>query len=190
MFGPISTPSGWEDQLDGTEAAVQARGIGAPGAPGAPGVPGAPGAAGGFPGGPGGFPGGPGGFPGGPGGFPSGPGGFPVGPGGFPGGSGGFPGGPGGFPGGPEAQMPTTPPPSFIPAQAAGFQAASNPFGISRCLFRFVYIWQTNGLAYWSYLTGVTRNSVFGYRWIGTGPFGYWLFFAVNLRQINFYFCT
>ena len=165
------------------------------GAPG--GFPG--GAPGGFPGGaPGGFPGGaPGGFPGGaPGGFPGGaPGGFPGGaPGGFPGGApGGFPGGaPGGVPGGAPGGVggpPQSPPPAFTPPRPQQQLFAVDPGGIRRCLFRYVYIWQTNGQQYWMFLTFVGRNSIAGYRWFGFPPFGFWGYFGLDLRQISTFVC-
>lgn len=168
------------------------------GLPGGPGIPG-----GGFPGGPGipggGFPGGPGipggGFPGGPGipggGFPGGPGipggGFPGGPG-IPGG--GFPGGPGG-PGGTapgQVGAPPSGPPSFIPTQSIQAQSVA-PGSIRNCLFRYVYIWQSNGEQYWIYLTFVGRDSIAGYRWFGRGPFGFWIYFGLDLRRVNQFFC-
>ncbi|OXM83761.1 hypothetical protein CF651_24345 [Paenibacillus rigui] len=146
-----------------------------------------------FPGGQGGFPGGPGGFPGGPG---MGPGGFPGGPGqgGFPPpppGPGGFP---GGFPGGPGGQnppgAPQSPPPAFIPQQSSATLFAVDPGSIRRCLFRYVYIWQDNGESYWIYLTHVGRNSISGFRWYGFGPVGFWLFFGLDLRRIQSFFCV
>ena len=113
--------------------------------------------------GPGG-PGGPG--PGGPGfGFPGGPGG----PGfGFPGGPGGpGPGGPGGpGPGGPSV-------------------FAIDPGQINFCLFKFTYIWQTNGTSYWAYLTRAGRNSIAGFRWRR----GRWVYFGLDLRNIESFFC-
>ncbi|WP_420848587.1 hypothetical protein [Paenibacillus oryzisoli] len=199
---PVPQYYGWVPTYD-------PRGLGGLGIPGFPGIggmlPGFPGGQGGFggpggfPGGPGGFPGGPGGFPGGPGGFPGGPGGFPGGPGGFPGGPGGFPGGPGGFPGGPGFpppgpgtgqggyQPPTSAPPSQIPQKplkAPGVYAV-DPGGISRCLFRFTYIWQSNGQQYWYFPVFVGRTSVSGFRWTGFS----WIFFGIDLRFIDSFTC-
>jgi hypothetical protein len=152
-------------------------------------TPGLPGFPGGIPGGlpspgPGGFPGGPGGFPGGPGGFPGGPGGFPGGPGGFPGG------GPGPFPGGGQGPgAPQSPPPSFVPTKASASLYAVDPGSIRRCVNRYVYIWQDNGDQYWIFLTFVGRNSISGYRWYGFGPFGFWLYFGLDLRRIDQFSC-
>ncbi|SDE36812.1 hypothetical protein SAMN02799630_05268 [Paenibacillus sp. UNCCL117] len=160
-------------------------GPGWPGGPGGPGGgPGWPGGGPGWPGGPGGPGGGPG-WPGGPGGPGGGPG-WPGGPGG-PGGGPGWPGGPGG-PGGPSG-APQSGPPSFIPKKNPQLFAV-DPGSIRRCLFRFVYIWQQNGDQYWIYLTFVGPNSISGFRWFGVGPFGYWIFFGLDLRRIDSFFCS
>ncbi|MDF2923658.1 MAG: hypothetical protein K0R57_2572 [Paenibacillaceae bacterium] len=135
-----------------------------------------------------GFPGGPGGpgFPGG-GPFPG-----PGGPGPFPGPGG--PGGPGPFPGpgipGPGGQgAPGGPPPSYIPPKPGtgpGFSVqAINPGAIVGCRFRYVYIWQSNGDAYWAYLTFVGRNSVAGFRWTGFN----WVYFGLDTRFIDQFTC-
>jgi len=122
----------------------------------------------------------------GPGGFPGGPGGFPGGPGGFPGG---FPGGvPGGAPGG-QPGAPASPPPSFVPPEPAAVPFAVDPGSIRRCLFRYVYIWQTNGEQYWMYLTHVGQRSIAGFRWFGFGPNGFWLYFGLDLNRIRQFTC-
>ncbi|MCZ8515565.1 transporter [Paenibacillus filicis] len=56
-------------------------------------------------------------------------------------------------------------------------------------MFRYVYIWQTNGEAYWMYLTHVGRTSIAGFRWYGTGPFGFWIYFGLDLRRIDSFVC-
>ena len=134
---------------------------------------------------------GPGGFPGGgPGGFPGGgPGGFPGGgPGGFPGG------GPGGFPGGgPGMGPPQGRPPAFIPQQATATHAtfvqpgvfAVNPGSIRPCLFRYTYIWLTNGQQFWMFPTFIGRDSISGWRWTGFR----WFFFGTDLRRIVAFTC-
>lgn len=149
------------------------------------GLPGFPG--GGFPGG--GFPGG--GVPGGgmtPGfpqpGFPQQPG-FP-GPG-FPG-----PGGPGGpsFPGGPQGggqQAPTSAPPAYTPqkpVKPAGYYAV-DPGAIAGCLFRFTYVWLSNGQQFWYYPIFVGSNSIAGFRWTGFS----WMYFGIDLRFIDSFTC-
>ncbi|MGG1514115.1 hypothetical protein ABE504_01800 [Paenibacillus oryzisoli] len=161
---PVPAAYGWVSAYD-------PRNLGLPGFPG-----------GGFPGMPGGFPGAPGGFPGGPGGFPGAPGGFPPPPP-FPGG----PGGPG-VPGAPGAgQAPTSAPPSFTPHKphkAPGVFAV-DPGGISRCMFRFTYVWLTNGQQFWYYPIFVGRHSIAGFRWTGFS----WMYFGVDLRNIDSFTC-
>lgn len=174
-------------QVNDTDKEVRSFLPGLPGFPGG-GTPGGPPPGGGFPP----FPGGGGGFPGGgPGSFPGG--GFPGGPGGgFPGGpGGGFPGGvPGGAPAGANPPgSPQSPPPSFIPQKSSASLFAVDPGSIRRCVFRYVYIWQDNGDQYWMYLTHVGRNSISGFRWFGYGPFGFWLFFGLDLRRIDQFSC-
>ncbi|TBL70770.1 hypothetical protein [Paenibacillus thalictri] len=133
---------------------------------------------------------------------------YPPGP--FPGGGGPAPGGfppppppaggpaPGGFPpppppGGPAGGPPQGPPPSFTPTQAtygAGPGAlAISPGSIQGCLYRYVYIWQNNGQSYWVYLTNVSRHSISGYRWLGFGPVGSWVYFGIDLNQISQFYC-
>ncbi|MEW9699251.1 hypothetical protein [Paenibacillus sp. SI8] len=151
-----------------------------------------PRAFGGNPFGPG-FPGGqqgPSGFPGMPGGgFPGTPG-FPGAPG-FPGG--GFPGGgsptmppPGPSAGG--AQPPSSPPPSYTPAKpfsATGAVTFVDPGAISRCLFRFTYVWLHNGRQFWFFPIFVGPTSVAGFRWEGFT----WRYFGIDLRSIESFTC-
>lgn len=123
------------------------------------------------------FPGGPGGGPpfGGPGGGPSsGPGGSPFG-------------GPGGGPGGPGAgsRPPSSPPPSFAPQKSHAQPFAVSPGSIRHCLFRFTYIWPRRGRGFWAWLTRVDRRSVSGWRWNGRR----WVFFGMDLRQIESFQC-
>ncbi|MED4607566.1 hypothetical protein P9317_15430, partial [Paenibacillus validus] len=92
-------------------------------------------------------------------------------------------------PGGPPTGAPQSPPPSFIPQQSGQQLFAVDPGGIRRCLFRFVYIWQQNGEQYWAYLTFVGRNSLAGFRWYGFGPFGRWIYFGLDLRRVEQFFC-
>ncbi|MBE1446571.1 hypothetical protein GGC63_006076 [Paenibacillus sp. OAS669] len=125
------------------------------------------------------------GGPGGPGFFPGAPGGFPGGPGGFPPSA---PPGVGG-PGGGAVGAPQSPPPSFIPPEPFAAPFAVDASSIRGCLFRYVYIWQDNGDQYWMYLTHVGRNSISGFRWFGTGPIGFWLFFGLDLRRIRQFTC-
>lgn len=113
-------------------------------------------------------------------------GGFPGGPGGFPGGPGGFPGGPGGAPGGGQAGgPPSSPPPAYVPQeQATAF--AVDPGGISRCMFRFTYIWLIDGRSFWFYPVFLGRNSIAGWRWSRRRG---WVYYGMDLRQIRSFQC-
>ena len=118
------------------------------------------------------------GGPGGPG--QGGPGfGFPGGPGG-PG-----QGGPGfGFPGGPGGPVQGGPGPS-VPGPGGPTVFAIDPGQINFCLFKFTYIWQTNGMSYWAYLVRAGRNSIAGFRWRR----GRWVYFGLDLRNIDSFYC-
>jgi hypothetical protein len=100
----------------------------------------------------------------------------------------GSPGFPPSFPGqGAEAGAPTTPPPSFVPAQTQQFGAfAVDPGSIRRCLFRFTYVWLRNFQQFWFYPIFVGRTSISGYRWTGNR----WVFFGISLRQIESFTCV
>lgn len=56
---------------------------------------------------------------------------------------------------------------------------------IKFCLFKFTYIWERNGRAYWAFLLNVDRVSVSGLRWLGWN----WVYFGVDLRQIDSFVC-
>ncbi|NTZ20028.1 hypothetical protein EXW96_21470, partial [Paenibacillus sp. JMULE4] len=79
--------------------------------------------------------------------------------------------------------------PPFTPQKQSAQLFAVDPGGIRNCLFQFVYIWQTNGDQYWIYLTFVGRNSIAGFRWFGRGNFGHWVYFGLDLRRIESFFC-
>lgn len=90
-------------------------------------------------------------------------------------------GGPGqGQQGGP----PSSPPPSFVPTQQAQTFAV-DPGGIARCLFRYTYVWLNNRQQFWFYPVFVGRQSVAGWRWTGFR----WMYFGIDLRQIQSFTC-
>lgn len=62
---------------------------------------------------------------------------------------------------------------------------AVSPGSISFCLFRFTYIWETNGRSYWAYLFNVDRNTASGLRWFRNT----WVYFGVDLRRIDSFIC-
>lgn len=117
-------------------------------------------------------------------------------------GGGNFPGGniPGGnFPG---DNMPggfnQSPPPNYIPSKnESGVQSlgsskggietkAVSPSSIRFCLYKYTYIWETNGRSYWAYLINVDRDAVSGFRWLGRN----WVYFGVSLKRIDSFFCS
>jgi len=82
---------------------------------------------------------------------------------------------------------PTTPPPTFVPMQTEQIGTfAVDPGGIRRCLFRFTYVWLNNRQQFWYYPTFVGRTSVAGWRWTGFR----WVFFGIDLRQIQSFTCV
>lgn len=101
------------------------------------------------------------------------------------------PGGGGGA--GNSSHPPTSPPPPYMPSQndkgVKSFGGPSSKFvdsgSIRPCLFRFVYIWQTNGRSYWAYLVYIGPRSVAGWRWMGWR----WVYFGLNLNKINSFYC-
>lgn len=82
-------------------------------------------------------------------------------------------------------QQPTSPPPSFTPQKPAAGLFAVDPGAISRCLFRFTYVWLTNRQQFWFFPIFVGRNSVAGFRWTGFN----WLYFGIDLRRIESFTC-
>lgn len=95
-----------------------------------------------------------------------------------------------------RSQNPSSPPglpPSFIPSKTqSNVKSFGGPStfaidagGIRPCLFKFTYIWQTNGRSYWSYLTFVGRNSISGFRWMNRR----WVYFGLDLNRIDSFFC-
>lgn len=62
---------------------------------------------------------------------------------------------------------------------------AVSPGSISFCLYKFTYIWETNGRSYWCYLLNVDSRSVSGFRWLGRS----WVYFGVDLRRIDSFIC-
>ena len=92
--------------------------------------------------------------------------------------------------------MPSGPPPSFVPqeggAKVQGFGApggSATQFveqgAIRPCLFRNIYIWPRRGKSFWAFLTFVGRRSVSGFRWQGRR----WVYFGMDLRDIRSFQC-
>ena len=101
-------------------------------------------------------------------------------------------------PGKQPSGAPSGKPPGYIPAKTdqgvkkvsatsvGGPQTtAVGPGTIGFCLYKYTYIWQTNGRSYWAYLVYVDRVSVSGFRWDGWR----WVYFGVDLRRIDSFVC-
>ena len=74
-----------------------------------------------------------------------------------------------------QSGPPSSPPPSFVPAQTQQVGAfAVDPGSIRRCLFRFTYVWLRNRQQFWYYPVFVGRQSISGFRWNGF----MWVFFC------------
>ncbi|WP_438434047.1 transporter [Gorillibacterium sp. sgz500922] len=83
-------------------------------------------------------------------------------------------------------QGPTSPPPATIPQQPAAAAFAVDPGAISRCLFRYTYIWTRGGFNFWFFPTFVGRTSVSGFRWTGRT----WVFSGLSLNSIVSFTCV
>lgn len=92
-----------------------------------------------------------------------------------------------------QGSGPPGPPPSQIPSKQSAQKSAGggpqlkfvSPGTLRPCLFRYVFIWQTNGRSYWAYLTILTPKSIAGWRWSGFR----WQWFGLDLRFIESFVC-
>ncbi|QMV42389.1 transporter [Cohnella cholangitidis] len=82
-------------------------------------------------------------------------------------------------------QSPSSPPPQTIPPKPLATTFAVDPGAISRCLFRYTYIWQRNGTNFWFYPVFVGRTSVAGFRWNGF----IWIYTGLDLQSIESFSC-
>lgn len=85
-------------------------------------------------------------------------------------------------------------PPNYTPSKnspevqklnSSGTTKAVSPNSINFCLFKFTYIWETNGNSYWAFIFEVDRRTVTGLRWFR----GRWIYFGVDLRRIDSFVC-
>ncbi|MMZ55878.1 hypothetical protein D1872_177460 [compost metagenome] len=127
------------------------------------------------------------GFPGG--GFPPQPPTQPPYPGPFPGG--GFPPQPPTQPpGGPGQQpmQPPTPPPTYIPQQSQAYSTqAVAPGSLRLCLFRWTYVWLSNGDQFWIWPFSVRQQTVTYFRYI---PFFGYTIGGLDTRRIDYFVCN
>lgn len=96
-------------------------------------------------------------------------------------------------PGGGSSQAPNSPPPPFIPTKTQSGVKSMGPGvkaidtgSIRPCLFKYTYIWQSNGRGYWAYLTYVGPKSIAGWRWMGWR----WVYFGLDLNRIDSFYCV
>ncbi|TDO08451.1 hypothetical protein DFO69_3853 [Bacillus subtilis] len=89
---------------------------------------------------------------------------------------------------------PQGPPPSQIPAKPQkpqGTQGAAflvEPITIRPCLFRFTYVWLTNGRSFWFFPIILGRRSVGGFYWDPSRR--RWVYFALDTNLIDVVSCS
>lgn len=92
---------------------------------------------------------------------------------------------PSGPPTGAQGGPPSGPPPSFVPQQQQASLFAVDPGSMRGCLFRYTYVWLNNRQQFWFYPIFLGRRSVAGWRWTGFR----WVYFGIDLRQIQSFTC-
>ncbi|MEC1270486.1 hypothetical protein P9C27_18630 [Bacillus vallismortis] len=89
---------------------------------------------------------------------------------------------------------PQGPPPSKKPEKPKkpqGAQAGTylvEPVAIQPCLFRFTYVWLTNGSSFWFYPIILGRRSVGGFYWDSYRQ--RWIYFALDTNLIDVVSCS
>ncbi|MFP7233543.1 hypothetical protein SFC70_16615 [Bacillus subtilis] len=89
---------------------------------------------------------------------------------------------------------PQGPPPSQIPAKPQKPQGAQGaaflvePITIRPCLFRFTYVWLTNGRSFWFFPIILGRRSVGGFYWDSSRR--RWVYFALDTNLIDVVSCS
>ncbi|CAN2254530.1 hypothetical protein [Bacillus vallismortis] len=117
-----------------------------------------------------------------------------IGGGAVPGFGGGAPGIGGGAVPGFGGGAPQGPPPSKKPEKPKkpqGAQAGTylvEPVAIQPCLFRFTYVWLTNGSSFWFYPIILGRRSVGGFYWDSYRR--RWIYFALDTNLIDVVSCS
>lgn len=89
-----------------------------------------------------------------------------------------------------QPNMPPGPPPTYTPTKNMQAPSGPNlkavdPGAIRICRYKYTYIWETNGNAYWAYITFVGPRSIAGYRWMRRR----WVYFGLDLRRIESFTC-
>ncbi|MGG1246868.1 hypothetical protein [Bacillus spizizenii] len=89
---------------------------------------------------------------------------------------------------------PQGPPPSKKPAKPKKPQSTQGvaylvePIAIQPCLFRFTYVWLTNGSSFWFYPIILGRRSVGGFYWDSSRR--RWVYFALDTNLIDVVSCS
>ncbi|MEC0654006.1 hypothetical protein P8880_08825 [Bacillus spizizenii] len=89
---------------------------------------------------------------------------------------------------------PQGPPPSKKPAKPKKPQSPQGvaylvePVAIQPCLFRFTYVWLTNGSSFWFYPIILGRRSVGGFYWDSSRR--RWAYFALDTNLIDVVSCS
>lgn len=84
-------------------------------------------------------------------------------------------------------QAPQNPPPDWIPEYPSVQTRAIDPGAISRCMYRFTYVWFSRRQGFWFFPVFVGPQSVAGYRWNSRRR--RWEYTGVDLNQINSFTC-
>lgn len=108
--------------------------------------------------------------------------------------------------------IPPSPPPNFVPEKGKGKKVKANgyaetgmpqgggpgpkgsgpsvkavdPGAVFPCLYKFTYIWTSNGRGFWAYITYVGRRSLSGWRFMR----GRWQYFGMDLRNVDEFYCN
>lgn len=81
---------------------------------------------------------------------------------------------------------PSGPPPGYTPSLPTGPGVYRvDPGALAPCLFKFTYLWLTNGDSFWAYLIFVGRTSAAGWRYQRNR----WVYFGVDLDRIRSFTC-
>lgn len=83
---------------------------------------------------------------------------------------------------------PQGPPPNWTPEYPSAQTFAIDPGAISRCMYRFTYVWLSRRQGFWFFPVFVGPRSVAGYRW--NSRRNRWEYTGIDLNQINSFTCV
>lgn len=81
-----------------------------------------------------------------------------------------------------KLKLPVNNPPSIIPEKKEEQVQLET---IEPCICRYIFLWLKNGVSFWAWLTCVDCKHAFGYKWDNN----VWIYFMVNLNQIDSFQC-